>query len=94
MNHTTSVARLKASLSEVLARVKAGQEVIVTERGRPVARLQAYETEEAVLDALVRAGLVRLPARRLPAGFWARKRPADKAAAVVAALLAEREEGR
>ena len=31
----TNVATLKASLSELLANVKAGEEVVVTERGRP-----------------------------------------------------------
>jgi hypothetical protein len=33
MAKTAAVARLKAALSEYLARVKAGEEVIVTERG-------------------------------------------------------------
>jgi prevent-host-death family protein len=33
------VAELKARLSHYLERVRAGQEVLVTDRGRPVARL-------------------------------------------------------
>ena len=33
------VAQLKAGLSGYLERVKAGQEVLVTDRGRPVAKL-------------------------------------------------------
>ena len=36
---TTTVTKLKASLSEYLRQVKAGEEVLVTERGRPIARI-------------------------------------------------------
>jgi prevent-host-death family protein len=36
---TVSVAETKAHLSEVLSRVEAGEEVVITRRGRPVARL-------------------------------------------------------
>ena len=38
MKHA-AVSQLKATLSEYLARVKAGEEVIVTRRGTPVVRL-------------------------------------------------------
>jgi len=34
---TTSVSKLKAHLSEILRAVKAGEEVVVLERRRPVA---------------------------------------------------------
>ena len=34
-----SIAKLKARLSEYLAAAKAGQGVVITDRGRPVARL-------------------------------------------------------
>ena len=36
---TATVSKLKASLSEYLRQVKAGEEVLVTERGRPIAKL-------------------------------------------------------
>lgn len=36
---TTAIAQLKAKLSEYIAWVKRGEEVLVTERGRPVARI-------------------------------------------------------
>ena len=36
---SVGVAKLKASLSAYLARVKAGEVVVVTEHGRPIARL-------------------------------------------------------
>ena len=36
---TVGIAQLKAKLSEYLASVKRGEEVLITERGRPVARI-------------------------------------------------------
>jgi len=39
---TAAVSKLKAGLSEYLARVKAGEEVIVTERGKPIAKIVPF----------------------------------------------------
>ncbi len=36
---TTPVSKLKATLSEQLARVKAGEEIVVTEHGKPIAKI-------------------------------------------------------
>ena len=36
---TTTVSQLKMSLSAYLRQVKAGEEVVITEHGRPIARL-------------------------------------------------------
>ena len=64
---TAGVAELKAKLSEHLALVKRGEEVLVTERGRPIARLvpvKPAETDEgARILRLAAKGLVRLPER-------------------------------
>jgi prevent-host-death family protein len=90
----TSVAILKASLSELLAGVKAGGEVIVTERGRPVARIVPYESGGAELDDLVRMGQVRRSRSHLPPDFWAVPRPADPDGRLLQALLEERETAR
>jgi prevent-host-death family protein len=90
----TSVANLKASLSEFLAGVKAGEEVLVTDRGRPIARIVPYESGGAELDALVRAGQVRRSRGSLPPDFWARSRPTDPQGRLLGALLDEREAGR
>jgi prevent-host-death family protein len=53
------VRELHDRLSEFLERVKGGGEIVVTRRGRPVARLSGLN--ERPLDALVRRGLVRMP---------------------------------
>ncbi len=98
---SAGVAQLKARLSEYLARVRAGEEVLVTDRGRPVARLVPVaghvpdnEAELARLRAMEREGLVRLGSGRLPAGFFEKERPADPGGRLREAALEEREEGR
>ena len=87
----TSVALLKASLSEYLAGVKAGGEVVVTERGRPVARIVPYEPGGAELDDLVRTGRVRRSRGHLPPEFWTAAKPVDSEGRLLRALLEERE---
>jgi len=95
---TAAVAKLKATLSEYLARVKAGEEVIVTERGKPIAKLVplAYDTSGVPRDVLelARAGLVRLGSGTLPDNFWTMPRPRDRRGAAVKALVDARAEGR
>jgi prevent-host-death family protein len=66
------IAELKALLSETLARVKAGEEVLVTEHGRPIARIMPLSAAApaAATQQLVRAGLVRAPEKPLDETFW------------------------
>ena len=66
---TVGVRELKTRLSSYLDRVKAGEEITVTEHGRPIARLTATAPDVDRREALIQAGIVR-PAsdtrRRLP----------------------------
>jgi prevent-host-death family protein len=92
-----SIAALKAHLSEYVDAAKAGEEIIVTDRNRPVARLGPVEVpmrRDARTADLVRAGLARPAARTLPRSFWRRPRPRDRRGRVLAALLEERAGGR
>lgn len=41
--HTVSVAEAKSHLSEILKYVVAGEEVIITRRGQPIARIEAIK---------------------------------------------------
>ena len=64
------VRDLKNRLSAHLDRVKGGEEIMVTERGRPIARLSPVGANVDRMTVLVDAGIVRRPqaaARRLPA---------------------------
>ncbi|MBA2427747.1 MAG: type II toxin-antitoxin system prevent-host-death family antitoxin [Actinobacteria bacterium] len=95
---TAGVAQLKASLSRYLARVKAGEELVVTERGRPVAKLVPIRDHEAGagwarLSAMERRGEISLGSGRLPDEFWDLPRPNDPTGSVREALIEEREEG-
>jgi prevent-host-death family protein len=92
-----SIAKLKAHLSEYIDVVKAGEEVIVTDRNRPVAKLGPVSAEargEARAMALVRGGLAKPPIRPLPKDFWKWPRPRDPEGRAIAAIIEEREEGR
>ena len=64
------IRELKNGLSKFIDRVRAGDEVIVTDRGRPVARLTAIDASDDQLADLMAEGVVRPPTsggRHLPA---------------------------
>jgi prevent-host-death family protein len=95
---TAGIADLKARLSEYLDRVKAGNEVLVTERGTPIAKLvpldRAVERDSRE-ERLARKGLLVLGRGRFRKALLA---PPEGdpgiGAGVLAALLEERREGR
>jgi prevent-host-death family protein len=94
---TAAVSELKARLSEYLNRVKAGEEVLVTDRGNPVARLlpiaNAISGREA-MGRMEKRGLIRLGSGKLPKDFWTMPKAKDSQGLVLRALLEEREGGR
>lgn len=76
------IAELKALLSETLARVKAGDEIFITEHGRPIARLaplSGFNPAEATKE-LVRTGLIKPPEKPMDEAFLKQflKRPRAK----------------
>jgi len=94
---TAAVSEIKACLSEYLNQVKAGMEVLITDRGKPVARLVPVSRRKNLKESLLRMekqGLIRLGARKLPKNFWKIPRPEDSKGLVLKALLEERELGR
>jgi prevent-host-death family protein len=56
------IRELKGKLSSYLERAAAGETIVVTDRGRPVARLTAYSTD-AVLDRGIEEGWIEAPRR-------------------------------
>jgi prevent-host-death family protein len=95
---TVGVAQLKANLSRYLERVRHGQEVVVTERGVPVAKivpLVAAERAPSRREQLARTGLLQLGTGRARASLLKPpKGPVKLGAGVLKALLEERAEGR
>ena len=94
---TAAISELKARLSEYLNQVKAGMEVLITDRGKPVARLVPLSRSKDLKESLVRMekeGLIRIGSGKLPKNFWRMHRPDDSNGRVLKALLDEREAGR
>jgi prevent-host-death family protein len=95
---TAAVSELKALLSKYLSQVKAGEEVVITDRGKPIAKIVPIARADTEIPAhlltLERAGLARIGRNSLPKGFWALPRPKDRKGRALQSLLQEREEGR
>jgi len=66
---STGIKDVKNNLSRLLALVKAGEEILITERGRPVARIvkenQGDKSIRAALGPLAQRGLIALPSRSI-----------------------------
>jgi prevent-host-death family protein len=63
------IKELKNNLSRFLAQVKAGEEIVITERGKPVARVIKEKSNQlyirAALAQSIERGLVLMPNRTL-----------------------------
>ena len=96
---TLGVADLKARLSQHLERVKAGEEIVITERGQPIARivpLAGAQSHDARILELARRGTAVLPERKLTSAVLREilelPRPRLPEGAIERALDQEREE--
>ena len=92
---TASITQLKNSLSAYLRDVRAGEEVLITDRGRPIARLapfSRFDSMEEHLEELERRGLLKRGTGRLPEDFWDMPRMEDPDGLVRKALSLDREE--
>ena len=92
---SVAVRELKARLSEYLALVKAGEEVIVTERGKTIAKLVPVSPDEALeerMRELEKQGLLKI-GTGIPEDFWDLPRIKDPEGLALKALLEDREEG-
>lgn len=81
--YEVGVRALHDRLSEHLEQVRDGAEVLVTRRGRPIARLSPVDEADRLQD-LVRRGLVTPPSRRRTT-----RRAQVKARGSVSGLVAE-----
>lgn len=93
---TASISETKAKLSALLERVKAGEDVTITDRGVPVARIVPIPAGEVDwderLERLERQGVIRRPTKKLDLD-WFLSRPLPKSReSVLEALLEERRE--
>lgn len=95
---TATITQAKNGLSALLDRVRAGESVLITDRGRPVARLEpatSLDSGDGRLLRLERAGIVRPGSAAPPVATIRRRAPRPVgSASAVAALLDERRDGR
>ena len=59
---TAAIAKLKATLSEYIDRVKSGEVILITDRGKPVAKIMPIGkgiTNNAERNRLTRLGIIR-----------------------------------
>jgi prevent-host-death family protein len=91
---STNVSDLRNRLTQYLKEVRAGEEIIVRDRQRPIAKIVPFTIDdEGQNDAdLVAAGLMRKGTGKLPASFWKTRRPGVPLDAVIAAISADRDE--
>ena len=95
-----SITETKNKLSALIDGLKAGSPVLIVDRGRPVARLEAVtdggEGElEGRLARLARDGVIRPGRSRAPRTLFTEPPPRlEKGASAVHALIEERREGR
>ena len=91
------ISELKAKLSQFLHLVQGGEDGIVTDRGRPVARLSGLSGDagrSGRLERLIRLGRVRPPLEPFAADPARKPRPSDPSGRALEVLLEERRTGR
>ncbi len=96
---SANISYTRDHLSEILARVQEGETFLITDRQKPVARLEpavgSFVSDPAWLGGLIRRGLVRASSRSLDVAALCKlplPSPTD-GGDILKALLAEREEG-
>jgi len=91
MVKSTGIKELRSSLTETLERVKAGEPVVVTDHGQPIARIVPIEPAGERIARLIRAGVIRAPLKPLDVeAFLKLPRMEDPEGLVLKALLEER----
>jgi prevent-host-death family protein len=91
---STNIADLRNRLTQYLQEVRAGEEIVVRDRDRPIARIVPFNVDNADFEdaALVKSGLMRKGSGSLPASFWRARRPGATLEQVVDAVRADRDE--
>ncbi|MBK5110987.1 MAG: type II toxin-antitoxin system prevent-host-death family antitoxin [Thermoleophilia bacterium] len=89
------IAQFKARPGEYIELAQRGEEVILTDKGRPVVTVNGISDESTEMDELVRAGIVSPPSGEFPEDFFTRERPVNiEGPGLLDALLEERREAR
>ena len=91
---SANIADLRNHLTQYLREVREGEEIIVCDRRRPIAKIVPLAPDEdAQRTELVAAGLMRPASDRVSAGFWRVRRSPVAVRTAVDALSADRDDG-
>lgn len=67
--HEAGIKEIKNNLSRYLARVKSGEEILITERGKPIARIikegEGNTSVRHALGSLIQKGLIVMPSQSI-----------------------------
>ena len=85
---STNIANLRNRLTQYLREVRAGEEIVVRDRQRRIAKI----VPPAEDTALAASGLMRKAERALPRSFWKARRADLTLGTAVAAVSEDREE--
>jgi prevent-host-death family protein len=93
---TANIATAKNQFSRLIEQVKQGETIMITDRNRPVARIQPLVAGGTPLDVLHASGLLSPPQSSLnvPAFLAARRPTVAETGSLRVAILSEREDGR
>jgi prevent-host-death family protein len=93
---TANIAELKNNLSNYLLDVKRGEEVLISDRNVPIAKIVPLKNSDDFSSeelALASAGVLRLPDEKgLGDKFWKETRPNLSSKVAINAILEERDE--
>lgn len=91
---SANIADLRNRLTQYLQEVRAGEEIIVRDRQRPIAKIVPFtvDDDDAEEAGLVASGLMRKGTGEIPPSFWRARRPRVSLKSAVAAVTADRDE--
>lgn len=91
-----SITEARNGFSSLVDQVRRGESIIITDRGRPVARIEPYRgPDDPRIQRLIAQGVLRPPRRKLDVeAFLKAPRPRlPEGVSAVAAVIADRNEG-
>ena len=90
---STNIADLRNRLTQYLQEVRAGEEILVRDRQRPIAKIVPFSVDDEDADdaSLVAAGLMRKGSGTLPPSFWRARRSRVALRKAAAAVGADRD---
>ena len=91
---STNIADLRNRLTHYLREVRAGEEIVVRDRQRPIAKIVPFTVDDGEAEdaALVAGGLMRKGSGAVPPSFWKARRPRIALRKAAAAVRADRDD--